>query len=117
MKKNGKLLSVVIPTYNEQENVVPMTETIRSIFENELPEYDYEIIYIDNHSKDDTRKLLRKLCAEDRRVKAIFNAKNFGQLRSPVHGLKQAYGDAVLRLNADFQDPPELIPQFVRKWE
>ena len=117
MEKNGKLLSVVIPTYNEEENVVPMTETIRSIFEKELPEYDFEIIYIDNHSKDNTKKLLRKLCEEDHRVKAIFNAKNFGQLRSPVHGLRQAYGDAVLRLNADFQDPPELIPQFVHEWE
>lgn len=114
---NGKLISVVIPTYNEQDNVVPMTNTIRDIFKNELPEYDWEIIYIDNHSSDDTRKLLRELCAEDKRVKAIFNARNFGQLRSPVHGLKQAYGDCVIRLNADFQDPPELIPQFVHEWE
>ena len=117
MTKNGKIISVVIPTYNEEENVVPMTQTVRDIFEKQLPEYDFEIIYIDNHSRDGTRKLLRKLCAEDRRVKAIFNAKNFGQLRSPVHGLRQAYGDAVIRLNADFQDPPELIPQFVREWE
>ena len=117
MSKNGKKISVVIPTYNEEENVVLMTQTVRGIFERELPEYDFEIIYIDNHSKDGTRVLLRKLCAEDRRVKAIFNARNFGQLRSPVHGLRQAYGDAVIRLNADFQDPPELIPQFVREWE
>ena len=112
MTKNGKIISVVIPTYNEEENVVPMTQTVRDIFEKQLPEYDFEIIYIDNHSRDGTRKLLRKLCAEDRRVKAIFR-----QLRSPVHGLRQAYGDAVIRLNADFQDPPELIPQFVREWE
>ena len=117
MSTERKLLSVVIPTYNEEDNVVPMTETLVKIFENDLPEYDFEIIYIDNHSKDGTRKLLRQICARDKRVKAIFNAKNFGQLRSPVHGLKCAYGDAVIRLNADFQDPPELIPTFVKKWE
>ncbi len=117
MSTERKLLSVVIPTYNEEDNVVPMTETLVKIFENDLPEYDFEIIFIDNHSKDGTRKLLRQICARDKRVKAIFNAKNFGQLRSPVHGLKCAYGDAVIRLNADFQDPPELIPTFVKKWE
>ena len=112
-----KLISVVIPTYNEEDNVGPMTETLRDIFSNELPEYDYEIIFIDNHSKDQTRVKLRKLCEENRHVKAIFNARNFGQLRSPVHGLKQAYGDCVVRLNADFQDPPALIPTLVREWE
>ncbi len=117
MDQKKKLLSVVIPTYNEEANVTAMTETLRNVFEKELPEYDYEIIYIDNHSKDGTRQILRKLCAKDSRVKAIFNAKNFGQMRSPVHGLKQAYGDAVIRLNADFQDPPTLIPEFVHKWE
>lgn len=117
MSEKRKLLSVVIPTYNEQENVGPMTETLRAIFTEQLPAYDYEIIYIDNHSKDGTRQLLRKICAEDAHVKAIFNARNFGQLRSPVHGLRQAYGDAVIRLNADFQDPPEMIPTLVREWE
>ncbi len=117
MKKNGKLISVVIPTYNEEDNVVPMTGTLTDLFEKNLPEYDFEIIYIDNHSKDRTRQILREICAKDRRVKAIFNARNFGQLRSPVHGLKQAYGDCVVRLNADFQDPPELIPTLVREWE
>ncbi len=112
-----KLISVVIPCYNEQENVAAMAETLTGIFTKQLPSYDYEIIYIDNHSKDDTKKILRRLCAEDRHVKAIFNARNFGQLRSPVHGLKQAYGDCVVRLNADFQDPPEMIPELVREWE
>ena len=94
-----------------------MTETLCRIFEEQLPKYDYEIIFIDNHSKDNTRVLLRKLCAEHSHVKAIFNARNFGQLRSPVHGLKQAYGDCVVRLNADFQDPPEMIPTLVAEWE
>ena len=112
-----KLISVVVPTYNEQENVRALTEAVTHIMVEQLPEYDYEIIFIDNHSQDDTRRILRHICEEDRHVKAIFNARNFGQMRSPVHGFRQAKGDCVIRLNADFQDPPELIPTFVRKWE
>ena len=106
-----------MPCYNEEDNVLPLTQAIEQVFTDKLSRYDYEIIFIDNHSKDRTRDIIRSLCAQDRRVKAIFNARNFGQMRSPVHGFKQAYGDAVIRMNADFQDPPELIPQFVEKWE
>ena len=112
-----KMISVVVPTYNEQENVVPLTDTLVKIFTEELPEYNYEIIFIDNHSKDNTKTLIRQICSENPNVKAIFNARNFGQMRSPVYGFKQAYGDCVVRLNADFQDPPSLIPTFVREWE
>ena len=112
-----KMISVVVPTYNEQENVVPLTDTLVKIFAEELPEYNYEIIFIDNHSKDNTKTLIRQICSENPNVKAIFNARNFGQMRSPVYGFKQAYGDCVVRLNADFQDPPSLIPTFVREWE
>jgi len=112
-----KLISIVIPTYNEEGNVDAMTDTLTQIMHDELPEYDYEIIYIDNLSKDSTRDRIRAQCEEDRHVKAIFNAKNFGTVRSPVYGLKQAYGDCVIRLNADFQDPPALIPEMVRQWE
>ena len=112
-----KLISVVVPTYNEQENVVPLTDTLVKIFAEELPEYNYEIIFIDNHSKDNTKTLIRRICSENPNVKALFNARNFGQMRSPVYGFKQAYGDCVVRLNADFQDPPSLIPTFVREWE
>ena len=112
-----KLISVVIPTYNEQDNVVPLTDTLVKIFTEELPEYNYEIIFIDNHSKDNTKVLIRQICSRNPNVKAIFNARNFGQMRSPVYGFKQAYGDCVVRLNADFQDPPSLIPTFVREWE
>ena len=117
MEEQKKLISVVIPTYNEEDNVGPMTEKLTEIFSYQLPQYDYEIIYIDNHSKDRTRAILRKQCEKDSHVKAIFNARNFGQMRSPVHGLKQAYGDCVVRLNADFQDPPEMIPSLVHEWE
>ena len=117
MEEKKKRISVVIPTYNEEDNVGPMTDTLTKVFTEQLPAYDYEIIYIDNHSKDRTRAILRSICEKDRHVRAIFNARNFGQMRSPVHGLRQAYGDCVVRLNADFQDPPELIPTLVHEWE
>ena len=112
-----KLISVVIPTYNEEGNVEPLAAAIREVFVNELPKYRYEIIFIDNHSKDRTRTILRSMCEKDKHIKAIFNARNFGQARSPVHGLKQAYGDAVIRMCADFQDPVDMIVKYVREWE
>ena len=86
MENKKKLISVVIPTLNEEDNVCPMTETLVKIFTEELPEYDYEIIFIDNYSRDHTRELIRDLCADNPRVKAIFNTKNFGPMRSPVYG-------------------------------
>ncbi|MGI6012160.1 MAG: glycosyltransferase [Ruminococcus sp.] len=112
-----KKISVVIPTYNEEANVIPLSSAIVKVMEEELSNYDYEIIFIDNHSKDSTQQKLRELCRENRKIKAIFNARNFGQMRSPVHGLKQATGDCVIRMCADFQDPVEMIVQFVREWE
>ena len=112
-----KKISVVIPTYNEEGNVKPLAQAIVEVMENELPEYDYEIIFIDNHSQDKTRLFLRQLCESNKKIKAIFNARNFGQLRSPVHGLKQAYGDCVIRMCADFQDPVDMIVKYVREWE
>lgn len=112
-----KKISVVIPTYNEEANVVPLAKAVVEVMEGELPEYDYEILFIDNHSKDNTQVLLRGLCGENPHIKAIFNAKNFGQARSPVYGMKQAYGDCVVRMCADFQDPVDMIVKFVRQWE
>ena len=112
-----KKISVVIPTYNEEANVIPLADAIVGVLTGELAEYDYEIIFIDNHSKDSPQMKLRQLCRENKRIKAIFNARNFGQMRSPVHGLKQATGDCVIRMCADFQDPVEMIVQFVREWE
>lgn len=112
-----KKISVVIPTYNEEANVVPLSKAIVEVMERDLSEYDYEIIFIDNHSKDNTQTLLRGLCCENSHIKAIFNARNFGQARSPVYGMKQAYGDCVVRMCADFQDPVEMIVKFVREWE
>ena len=112
-----KKISVVIPTYNEEANVVPLAKAVTEVMERELIQYDYEIIFIDNHSKDNTQALLRGLCANNKKIKAIFNAKNFGQARSPVYGMKQAYGDCVVRMCADFQDPVDMIPKFVKEWE
>ncbi|GBU22825.1 hypothetical protein R80B4_02737 [Fibrobacteres bacterium R8-0-B4] len=112
-----KKISVMIPCYNEECNVVPMSEEVVRIFENELSGYDYEIVFIDNCSTDNTRPLLREICRKNRRIKAIFNAKNFGQLNSPYHGMCQTAGDCTISMAADFQDPPTLIPTLVKEWE
>ena len=112
-----KKISVVIPTYNEEANVVALAKAIIEVMERDLSHYDYEILFIDNHSKDNTQAILRGLCANNKKIKAIFNAKNFGQARSPVYGMKQAYGDCVVRMCADFQDPVDMIPKFVKEWE
>ena len=111
------LINVVVPTYNEVDNVVPLSEAIIRVITERLPEYDYEIIFIDNFSQDGTRERLQELCGGNKRIKAIFNAKNFGQIRSPFYGLLQARGDCNIIMCADFQDPPELIYDFVKAWE
>ena len=112
-----KKISVVIPCYNEEENVSPITKAVSEVFQNQLPGYDYELILIDNDSRDATRDRIRILCAADRRIKAIFNAKNFGQFNSPYYAMLQSTGDATILMAADFQDPPEMIPQYVAAWE
>ena len=112
-----KKISVLIPCYNEEENVVPMSEAVADIFAKELPEYDYELVFIDNDSKDATRPLLRDICKKTPHVKAIFNAKNFGQFNSPYYGILQTTGDCTISMCCDFQDPVELIPKYVREWE
>lgn len=112
-----KKISVLIPAYNEEENVIPISKAVEEMFRKDLKEYDYEIIFIDNDSTDSTRKLLRDLCAENNKIKAIFNAKNFGQFNSPYYGLMQTTGECTVLLCCDFQDPIEMIPQFVREWE
>jgi Glycosyltransferases involved in cell wall biogenesis len=112
-----KKVSVLVPTYNEEDNVVPLSEAIIEQFRNHLQDYDYELVFIDNDSSDRTRERLRELCSSNERIKAIFNAKNFGQFSSPYYGLLQATGDCVISMCADFQDPVELIPQYVMEWE
>lgn len=112
-----KTISIMIPCYNEEENVRAITEAVRNELQTSLPEYDYEILIIDNKSKDGTREIIRELCKKDSKVKAIFNMKNFGQFNSPFYGLMQCTGDCVISICADFQDPVELIPTMVHKWE
>ena len=112
-----KTISVVVPCYNEEENVEAMALAVKEIFVRDLPDYDYELIFIDNDSKDSTREIIRRLCGEDRRVKGIFNAKNFGQFNSPYYGMLQSTGDCTVLVACDFQDPVELIPQYVHEWE
>lgn len=112
-----KKISILIPTYNEEENVVPLSSAIIDEFRRSLPEYDYEIVFIDNDSKDNTRALITGLCSENKRIKAIFNAKNFGQFNSPYYGLCQTTGDCTILMCADFQDPIDMIPQLVKEWE
>lgn len=112
-----KKISVLIPCYNEEENVVPMSEAIVALFENELSDYEYELLFIDNDSSDNTRPLLRDICKRNPHIKAIFNAKNFGQFNSPYYGILQTTGDCTISMVCDFQDPIELIPQYIREWE
>ena len=107
----------MIPTYNERENVRPIYEAVRDEILNKLPEYDYEILFIDNKSQDGTREIIRGICAEDKNVRAIFNTKNFGQFNSPYYGILSTSGDCTVTICADFQDPVELIPIFVHEWE
>ena len=112
-----KKISILIPTYNEEGNVIPLSQEIIKLFKNQLESYDYEIIFIDNYSKDETRPLLLELCNKNSKIKAIFNAKNFGQFNSPYYGLCQTTGDCTILLCADFQDPISMIPKFISEWE
>ncbi len=112
-----KKISVMIPCFNEEENVVPISDAIMNLFEKELPQYDYEILFIDNNSSDQTRALLKEICSKHKKVKAILNAKNFGQFNSPYYGLMQTTGDCSIMMCCDFQDPIECIPTMVAEWE
>jgi len=110
-----RLLSILTPTYNEESNVDELARRIRCVMEG-LPHLDWEHIVIDNASVDSTVERVKRIIATDKRVRLIVNARNFGQLRSPCHGLIQARGDAVVILASDLQDPPELIPQLLEAW-
>jgi glycosyltransferase involved in cell wall biosynthesis len=111
-----KLISIVTPCYNEEGNVEELHARIVAVME-KLPQYEFEHIYIDNASTDKTVAILRRMVQEDKRIRVIVNARNFGHIRSPYHALIGAKGDAVICLASDLQDPPELIVDFVKKWE
>lgn len=111
-----KKLSIVSGCYNEAGNVEELVARVARVMES-LPQYDYEQIIIDNASTDGTQETLRKLATGNSRLKVILNARNFGHIRSPFHGMMQGDGDAVVYMASDLQEPPELIPDFVKKWE
>ena len=117
MTTEQKLISIMIPCFNEVENVELMTKSIINVMAEALPQYDYEIVIIDNASTDGTRNVIEKICETNKKIKAIFNVTNFGQFNSPFYGMCQCSGDCVIPICCDFQDPVELIPVFVEKWE
>lgn len=110
------LISIVTPTYNEIENIELLLNRIREVIA-PLEQYDFEILVIDNCSKDGTQEKIRELAIKDKRIKAIFNARNFGHIRSPYYGILQSSGAATIYMASDFQDPPDMIPQFIEEWE
>ena len=110
-----KLISVCVPCRNEESNVQPLAEQLVKHLE-QYSKYDFEIIFIDNCSTDNTQDMLRKICAESKKIKAIFNAKNFPE-GSGLHVLFQAHGDCIISIPADFQVPLELIPKMIEEWE
>jgi len=115
MKK--KKISVMIPCFNESENVIPMSEAVCGIMEKELSDYDYELLFIDNCSTDGTREKLEDICKKNKKIKAILNVTNFGQFNSPFYGMCQTTGDCTISMCCDFQDPVEMLPEFVKEWE
>lgn len=112
-----KLLTIASGCYNEEENVGELWRRVTKVMEDELPEYDYEFVIIDNASTDGTVAVLREICRQDKRVKVIVNTRNFGHIRSPYYGMLQGRGRATIHLASDLQDPPEMIPAFVQQWE
>jgi glycosyltransferase involved in cell wall biosynthesis len=112
-----KKISILVPTFNEEENIKPLCAELINILSGKLSDYDYEILIIDNYSQDKTREHILELCVANKKIRAIFNAKNFGHIRSPFHGMLQTTGDCTIVMCADFQDPPEMIVNFVREWE
>lgn len=111
-----KKLSIVSGCFNEAGNVEDLVDRVTKVME-ALPEYEYEQIIIDNASTDGTQDILRKLAVANPRLKVILNARNFGHIRSPYHGMMQGSGDAIIYLASDLQEPPEIIPAFLKKWE
>ena len=116
MKPELKRISVVTGCFNEEENIKELYEQVKAVFI-DLPQYEYEHIFIDNASKDRTVVILKEIAQNDHRVKIIVNTRNFGHIRSGYHALLQAKSDAVISIVADLQDPPTLIKAFIKKWE
>ncbi len=110
-----KTVSIVTHAYNEEDNIEAMYLRVREIMRS-YPQYLYEHVFIDNHSTDATAAILKRIAEQDKRVKVIVNARNFGHIRSPIHALFQARGDVMIGIASDFQEPPDLIPQMLDAW-
>jgi glycosyltransferase involved in cell wall biosynthesis len=115
MTTHRKLISIVTPCYNEEDNVDELCQRIRDVMA--ALSYDYEHILIDNHSSDRTVEKVKAIAAQDKRVKLIVNARNFGHIRSPYYAILQSRGDACVLIASDLQDPPEMIAEFIKKWK
>jgi len=116
MAEQKMLISIVSPCYNEEDNVVELYKRLSNVII-EYPKYDFEFIFIDNASTDNTVNKLKEIAAKNRHVKIIVNNRNFGHIRSPYWGVIQSHGDATIYLASDLQDPPEVIPRFIEEWE
>lgn len=113
-----KKISVITPCFNEEASIIECVEAVRAVFERDLPHYELEHIFCDNCSTDRTVPLLKQAAAHDKRIKIIVNSRNFGILKNTYNGVLNASGDAaILFMPVDLQDPPELIPTFVKEWE
>lgn len=111
-----KTISIITPCYNEEGNVLNLYNQVREVMAG-IGKYQYEHIFIDNSSRDNTVAILKMIAAEDPNVKIIVNSRNFGHIRSPIHGLFSARGDAMIGIVADLQDPPPMIADLIREWE
>ena len=108
-------ITVCTPTFNEKENIRELYSKIKDVFKN--LNYDYEHLVIDNNSNDGTIEILKEIASEDKKFKVIINSKNYGHIKSPFHGLLQSDGDATILMASDFQDPLDLIPTYIKKWQ
>tara|TARA_A100001015_G_scaffold317065_1_gene432997 strand:+ start:566 stop:1507 length:942 start_codon:yes stop_codon:yes gene_type:complete len=114
---NKKIISICIPVKNESGNIKLIYEVIKKLFLNELKNYEYEIIFTDNLSSDNSFEIIKKISNEDNRVKGFQFSKNIGKERSLFYAFKNAIGEMIIQIDCDFEDPPELLPKFVKKWE
>lgn len=113
---NKKTITLFTPCYNEENNINVLYDRVLSVIQ-KIPQYNFEYVFIDNASTDNTLKVLKEIAKKDTRVKVISNVRNFGHIRSPYYGLLQCTGDAVIAMVADLQDPPEMIPKYIKEWE
>lgn len=112
-----KKISIVVPCYNEEDNILDMYRALTNTMMETLTTYEYDIIFVDNKSEDSSRSIIRKICSEDQHVKAVFNRVNCGPDTNVFHSLRESDGDCVIRISADFQEPVDQIPAMVREWE